>query len=94
MDKKVENFLINMDFTKEDIRELLSVAPGLGNISYEWFADCIEAVTDAGYPQADIDSLIFSNPTFLTQSPEFLKCELSSIGGDIEEKLKQNPYLI
>ena len=94
MDKLFFKYLTNLGFETSDINELVEIVPGLDIISYNRVYDNVQAVVDAGFPEIDIDGLIFANPGFLCNDPEYLRAKLVSIGGDIEEKLKDNPYII
>lgn len=94
MDKELNMYLKRLDFTNDDINEICSIAPGLDIIDSERAFKNISVVVQYGYPEVDIDSLIFSNPAFMCNDPEYLKVKLSKLGGDIEEKLKADPFLI
>lgn len=94
MDKKLYNYLISLDFDDDDISELVSQVPGLEIISFERAIKNINAVVDKGYPKEDIDFLISANPGFLCNDVNYLNQILDSLGEDIEEKLKEDPFLI
>lgn len=94
MDKKLEMYLKSLFFDEEDIENFEILCPALEFISSENAFKCIKAVVNSGFPESEIDSLIFSNPGFLTKNPEEIKKILSKVSGDIEEILKANPDLI
>ncbi len=94
MDEKLYDFLRDLDFTEEDISELCSFTPGLEIISFERAEKNIKAVVSSGFPKEDIDGLIFSNPGFLCNDPDYLKEKLKTLGKNVEEALKNDPMQI
>ena len=94
MDQDLVLYLKSLDFSEEDIEFLTEKTPALITTPYECAMDNIMQVVSKGFPMEDIDMLIFANPNFLTISPEELSESLAKISGDIEEQLKNNPFLI
>ncbi len=94
MDKKLSAYLESLGFDDEDIENFELICPELEHVDANSALSCVKAVVDAGFPDYDIDGLIFSNPALLTNNPEQLKKKLASIKGDIETVLKENPELI
>ena len=94
MDKKLKNYLLKLGFDDDEIEQLCNQVPGLEIIDSERAFKNIATVVAFGYPEVDIDGLIFSNPGFLCNDPDDLAKTLSSLAGDIEELLKNNPFLI
>ncbi len=94
MDEILYKYLLSLDLTVDDIKGLCDLAPGLEIISHERAFANIEAVVAAGYPEEDIDSLICVNPGFLCNETEYLAQKLSEIDGDVEEALKDDPFII
>ena len=94
MDKKLKSYLLKLGFIDDDIRELCNQVPGLEIIDSERAFKNIATVVAYGYPEIDIDSLIFSNPGFLCNDPDDLNETLKSLNGEIEDLLKSNPFLI
>lgn len=94
MDEELKNYLLKLGFSLDEIDELCSRAMGLGIIDSKRAFKNIALVVHYGYPEVDIDGLIFTNPAFLCNSPDDLNMTLKSLDGDIEELLKANPFLI
>lgn len=93
MDEIVEMFneFGIMDYEVDD---LVQLCPGLQIVDASKARQCIISVIKAGYPEYDISSLIYENPSFMMYEPNVLVSKLKSIGGDIERKLKDNPFII
>ena len=94
MDKEIKEMLNHFGILDEEIDVLLQICPGLEIVDYAKARKCVIAVIKAGYPQADISSLIYINPSFMMSEPKELEDKLKEIGGDIGEKLKEDPFLI
>lgn len=94
MDKLLFNFLKSLEYDEEDIENLCMISPELEYVSGERAIECAKAVVDAGFPKEDIGGLIFSNPGFLANDPHSLQNTLKKIDGNIEERLKEDPFLI
>ena len=94
MDKELFNYIKSFGFEDEDVEDFCSREPALEIIDCSRAKACVEAVVEAGYPRIDIDGLIFTNPGFLTNDPRDLKIKLITLGANIEEKLKEDPFLI
>lgn len=77
-----------------EVEELVNICPGLEIVDVDKAKSCIIAVIKSGYPLEDISSLIYANPSFMMYEPNVLVSKLKSLGGDIERKLKDNPYII
>lgn len=94
MDKKLVAMLNEFGILEDEIDALIKMCPGLEIVDYEKACKCVIALIKAGYPQVDISSLIYVNPSFMMYEPKDLEEKLKQIGGDIESKLKEDPFLI
>lgn len=94
MDSNLVKYLSDLGFAELDIKLLTKMEPMLNKITYTYALANIALVVNKGYPQDDIDSLIYANPSFLVSLPETLAINLNNISGDIEEQLKNDPFLI
>lgn len=94
MDNNLCLYLKSLDLQDEDIEVLLSQCPNLDFIDGNNALLCVDIIIQAGYPKEDIDSLICINPKILTYNPEELIKTLSSFSGNIEQILKDNPFII
>ncbi len=94
MDKNLNTFFVTLGFSEEDISLLLATAPSLKITTYEHAMDNIMEVVSCGYPMEDIDGLIFANPKFLTKPTELITNGLKLIKGNVEDSLKNDPFLI
>lgn len=90
----VYNILTSYGLSNEEIDEIIDFCPALDIVDAERILKNIAILEQFGYPSEDMDTYILTNPKFLIYAPQELIKKLSSLGGDIEEKLKNNPYLI
>ena len=94
MDKELIKFLNKLTIQKEDIQGLVDICPGLDIIDAQRAKNNVKLLVDAGFPLADVSSIIYVNPGFLCNDPERTRQILLSVDGDIEEILKYDPYLL
>jgi len=94
LDEKLKYYFITLGFEKEDIENLISICPALVDIDYDFAMNNIMAVVKKGFPVEDIDAIIAANPAFLTADNQTLVADLAAISGDIEQALKDDPFLI
>ena len=94
MDKELKVLLNKLTIADEEIAGLVELCPGLDIVDWNNAGACIKIVVDAGYPIEDISSLIYVNPGFMMYDPNDLISILEEFDGDIEEILKDNPFLI
>ena len=94
MGKKVLNYFKDLGLTPDDVKLILESAPEILDMTDDEIIKNIELVIDYGYPRNDIGTLVQVNPSFIISSYELLDDLLRAIGDDLEEKLKDNPFLI
>ena len=94
LDDKLKYYLNSLGFENEDIENLLNICPALADIDFDFAFKNIYSVVQKGYPIEEIDSIIAVNPAFLTADNKTLEKDLKAISGNIEEALKNDPFLI
>lgn len=94
MDTELKIMLNQFGILDEEIDELVNICPGLEFVDYSKARECVIAVIKAGFPQEDISSIIYVNPSFMMYEPVDLKIKLEEIGDKIEQKLKGNPFIL
>lgn len=94
MTKKCILFLKELGLDASEVEFLLTDNALLESCTDEDIIANINLVISYGYPKADMATLLMVNPHFLLLSKETLEASLKAIDGDVEEALKENPYLI
>lgn len=97
MDKKLRQLLLELNLIEIEIEDLKNIAPMIETISYEDFTSNCKLLMDFGYPMEDLDSLILANPNIFVRSEKDLKSDLVTLKnryGDIEESIKNDPFII
>jgi hypothetical protein len=94
MDKKLITIFNEFGIMGDEIENLIQLCPGLQIVDASKVYKCINILINAGFPKDDVSSLIYINPSFMMYQPVDLDEKLKSIGGDIEEKLKNDPFII
>ena len=94
MENNLMNILSKYGITEEDYEEIITLCPSLKIIDAERAIKNISLLEQFGFPSFDIDSLILTNPNFLLNDPKHLAEILTKLNGNMEEKLKENPFLI
>ena len=97
MDKRIISFLQNYDMFWEEIENLLKISPMLDMLEYDEFIKNCSILINYGYPKSDLDALILANPNIFIKSPMELDKEMAILKQkyeDIEEILKNNPFII
>lgn len=97
MNKSLKKFLEDLNLSNNEIKDLQNISPMISLISCETFLINCKLLTNYGYPEADLDFLILSNPNIFTRSNTDLKSDLENLSkryDDIEKALKNNPYII
>ena len=94
MEQRLYNFFRCHGFGDNDVQFLCASYPGLDEISSEDALQNINLVVQAGYPEEDIGTLIALNPNFLFYDYKQLAKTLFTLGDDIEETLKNEPFLL
>jgi len=94
MEINLINLLKSLDLNDDDINDLLITCPGLEIADANRVQKNLSLVVSFGYPQLDLSTLILTNPTFLVSNPQSLEKKLMLIEGNVENKLKNNPFLI
>lgn len=95
---KVSNKLIQvfltLGLTNEEIDDLIDLCPGLLVRDEERILRCMTTLTAFGFPRLELPNFIKINPNFLLGDPKHIAGVLSSIDGNIEQVLFENPYII
>jgi len=94
MDQNNLNFLLEYNLQPEDIDQICTEYPGIIIADTQRIIKNINLLIQFGYPKLDLDSIIMINPKFLLSDHEDLIKKLIAIGENVEEKLKENPFLI
>lgn len=94
MDADLKFYFKSLGFSDADISNLMSMEPALNIIDYKSAMDNIMVVVSSGYPMEDIDSLIAINPSFMVLPISELRAALSRVSGNVEQALKDDPFLI
>lgn len=88
------SILTKYGISEEEYQELLTICPNLEIIDAARAIKNISLLEQFGFPSSDIDSLILTNPDFLLNDPKWLAETLLKLNGDVEVKIKENPFLI
>lgn len=91
MDQALYDYFLQLGFADDDIQFLCAMHPELTLISADRALANIALVVRYGYPEADLDSLLALNPSFLLDTPAALTQKLSQLGDDVEAALKADP---
>ena len=94
MDKELKDYLIKLGLSEKQINEMIKNVPHFVMLTFEIAKENIEVLCQYGFPIEDVDMLIFSNPAILLTSPEDLSEDLASLGDNVEEILKEDPFAI
>lgn len=97
MNKDLESFLTNMNFTNNEIEDMKTIAPTLDNTSLSEVESVMRLLAHYGYPKEDLPELFYQNPNIMTLDKNTLKSTLDKLVAkniDIEKYLKNNPFAI
>ena len=94
MDKELKEYLIKLGLNESQINKMIENVPHFVMLTYELAKENIDVLCEYGFPIEDVDMLIFSNPAILLTSPEDLSEDLASLGSNVEEILKEDPFAI
>ena len=94
MNAEIYDLLKSLELFDEEIEQCFVLCPGLNIVDKEKAAECLNVLVKNGYPKEDVGLLIVANPGILMYEPVALGKKLASLGGDIEEILKDNPFAI
>ncbi len=97
MNRNIINFIKKYDISILEINDIVNIAPMMDVLSYDEFMENVSLFTKYGYPEEDLDVLLLANPNLFVGSPKDLEEDLLKLKneyGDIEEILKQDPYII
>ena len=95
MQKDLENFLLQMKFTKNEIEDMKNIAPTLDVTTLQELKGVMRVLIVYGYPREDLPGLFYQNPYIMTMDEKVLMDELDKLvlqNIDIEEFLKNNPF--
>ena len=85
------SFFQNLNISRDEFQ---SIKDGLDCMDLKEATRCVELLVLYEYPKAEIRDLILVNPQILLYSPTLLEEKLKTLGDDIEDKLKNDPFLI
>ena len=85
------SFFQNLNISRDEFQ---SIKDGLDCMDLKEATRCVELLVLYGYPKTEIRDLILVNPQILLYSPTLLEEKLKTLGDDIEDKLKNDPFLI
>ena len=94
MDKEICALLKDFGMLDEEIEMCFNLCPGLNIVDLKKAEDCIYYLIKYGYPQDDIGLLLAVNPSILMYEPKQLEKKLKTLGDDIEDVLKNDPFAI
>ena len=97
MNAEIIKFIKKCGISELEIEDMLNIAPMLEVQSFEDFMANCTLLVKYGYPKIDLDVLLLSNPNIFAISKKDLEAELKELKskyGDIEEVLKENPFII
>ena len=97
MQKDLENFLLQMKFTKNEIEDMKNIAPTLDVTTLKEVKGVMRVLSCYGFPKEDLPDLYCQNPNVMTMDENVLMNELDKLilqKIDIEEYLKNNPFAI
>lgn len=93
MYKDLENFLLQMNFTNNEIEDMKNIAPTLEVTTLNELKSIIQVLDFYGFPKEDLPELFYQNPYIMTMDEEVLMDELDQLvknKEDIEEFLKSH----
>ena len=93
MYKDLENFLLQMNFTSNEIEDMKNIAPTLDVTTLNELKSIIQVLDFYGFPKEDLPELFYQNPYIMTMDEEVLMDELDQLvknKEDIEEFLKKH----
>ncbi|MCR5553799.1 MAG: hypothetical protein K6F08_03565 [bacterium] len=93
MDKQIYELLKDVGLMEEEVERAFEICPGLNIVDLDKASKCIITLIKNGYPEADIAILLAVNPAILMYEPQVLNKKLKELG-DIETKLKDDPFII
>lgn len=97
MDKNIIKFIKTYNISDLEIADIITSAPMIEVLEYNEFIENCNLLVAYGYPKADLDVLLIANPNIFVNSPKKLEINLQDLKeeyGDIEEVLKNNPFII
>ena len=86
-------YLQSLGLVPVEIINTILTEQGLKVIDEKQAMQNVELVIKLGYPREDISTLISINPSFLVRTKKTILDALEGID-DVEEALKENPFLI
>lgn len=95
MSLDLENFLIEMNFTKNEIEDMKTMAPLLDVTTLNEVKEIIKTLEFYGFPKEDMPELFYQNPSIMIMDENALALGLKKLikkNIDIEEHLKYKSY--
>ena len=90
---EVLEYLRKLKLSISEVDSVCENFPDVLEMNLSEIEEKIELVISLGYPREDISSLVAVNPTFLSSSVNDLRETLMALD-DVEEALKENPFII
>ena len=97
MDEELVNYLMSLGLNKNEVKSLVNTTPLFEDLILEEFVENENLLIKYGYPEEDISALVLVNPNLFVMDSEILEDELKKLKkktGDIEDALKNGPYII
>jgi len=94
MERAIYNFLHKIGLDDEDIKFIMSSYPELDTYPSSKILGNAKLVVDYGYPIEDLEFLVLINPGFLISNTETLEEILISLGSEVANALKTDPFII
>jgi len=93
MQGRIVDYLLNLGVTEDDIENILK-SNNFELVEFKQIRECINLLIVYGYPKEDVSTLLSVNPYIMFYNPTNLEKLLIGLSPNLEEKLKENPYLI
>ena len=94
MDLKLKKFLKKLNLDDDEINNLTTVCSGLEITSEGRAKENVIILIDSGFPLCDVSFVVCANPAFLCNDPIDTKSSIESIDGDVEQAIKNDPYIL
>lgn len=93
----VHSLLEKIGLTKDEVNTIIEINPEVSSTEPEVIFNNLIAVSDAGFPDDELNWLCLNNPAFLSYKTKFLKNKIIAIKSknpDFELALKNNPEIL
>ncbi len=93
----IHSLLSKIGLTEEEVNTIISINPEVKKTNPETIFNNLIAVSNAGFPDDELNWLCLNNPKFLSYETKFLKNKLIAIKAknpDFEFAVKNNPEIL